>query len=70
MSGVLDPKLNKSVIKGAKNLAIGPKGKVGQVPMSDGGKDVGSVPLGDSGTARQLRNQAKRQEKELKRAGF
>jgi len=38
--------------------------------MSDGGKDVGSVPLGDTGTARQLRNQAKRQERELKRAGF
>ncbi len=70
MSGVLDPKLNKSVTKGAKNLAIGSKGRVGEIPMSDKGKDVGSVPLGDTGTARQLRNQAKRQEKELRRAGF
>jgi len=70
MSGVLDPKLNKSVTKGAKNLAIGPKGRVGQVPMSDGKTDVGTVPLGDSGTAKQLRNQAKRQEKVLKSAGF
>ena len=70
MAGVLDPKLSKSVTKGAKNLAIGPKGRVGAVPISDTKEDVGSVPLGDTGTAKQLRNQAKRQERELKRAGF
>lgn len=64
MSGVIDPKLRKSVTQGGKNLALTPPGSTG--------KDVGSIPdrdtVGDRSTKRLLK-QSKSQEKVL-RTGF
>jgi len=64
MSGVIDPKLKKSVTTGGKNLRLTPPGSTG--------KDVGSIPMGDTvgdKSTKRLLKQSKSQEKVL-RTGF
>ncbi len=64
MSGVIDPKLKKSVTMGGKNLKLTPPGSTG--------RDVGSIPMGDSvgeRSTKRLLRQSKSQEKVL-RSGF
>ncbi len=63
MSGVIDPKLRKSVTKGGKNLSLTPPGS---------SRDVGSIPTGDTvgdRSTKRLLKQSKSQEKVL-RSGF
>lgn len=64
MSGVIDSKLKKSVTTGGKNLKLTPPGSTG--------RDVGSIPMGDTvgnRSTKRLVRQSKNQEKVL-RSGF